>query len=537
MKCLSAEELTEPPQQKIWYLYGCTRKSLVHSAHAVLTDEYGEPFDNEPILKPRRKDSDSEDEFKQTMADYYEKKKQQQERLRKAYYYLDLAGILIVFMDAPDYEVLSDLKPILSHDKLEAEYQFVDRPFRGAPLQTIRVQIHGWPAAIFLSTDKKYVEEFSTRGFTTTPESSSAKFLEANTLTTLKNSLPWIYDAQTAASVTITKLLDTISGLTRKENTDIIIPFLNLHSIFPHEIARDMRDYVHFCQLVKTTTLLYYFQRAYTKSGDKKFLIATVHDVQESLELYRSVFETTRSGTDARILNFYHDILARPDTRGTVKETWYLREATHKYNENASRKLSEESIRQIMDRLDQIGYVDTEKDGKLNLYHLLHTKEDEKAKNVLEQDFWTIIRPKLEKGLADWLGRCSENQLFFYMKNFDGARWGEADITLDELAHIVTNTTGLLDDERKRIFVEGNDTCRLFSQPERELKTKTGLEQRQEPEIRRFLDKYDSTIESKGNLGLQCPYCKVKGRPMFFNCDSDLAVHVQAWHEAEDYVR
>jgi hypothetical protein len=39
------------------------------------------------------------------------------------------------------------------------------------------------------------------------------------------------------------------------------------------------------------------------------------------------------------------------------------------------------------------------------------------------------------------------------------------------------------------------------------------------------------------NLGFPCPYCKSKGKLMFFASDSDLICHINAWHEEPDYVR
>jgi hypothetical protein len=287
--------------------------------------------------------------------------------------------------------------------------------------------------------------------------------------------MPWTYDVETQAFKTIATLLERIGALTKQEHTDVIMPFLNLHDIFPHDQPRDMRDYTHFCQLVETTTLLYYFQRAYLKIAGKKFLIATIQDLKESLELYRSVFETTRTGTEAKTLDFYHNVLEKPEN-GIVKEAWYLREATQAHNKSATKKLIEESVRVMMERLDQIGYIDTQKDDKdkrLNLYVLLHKKEDEKAKNVLEQDFTLVLKPQLEKGFAEWLERCPKDMAFYYMKNFDAEHWGEAEITPDELKSSIVN----------------GESFGIFVKPESKLKNETNPKANQTDETRRFLDK------------------------------------------------
>ncbi|MCJ7423608.1 hypothetical protein MUP01_04980 [Candidatus Bathyarchaeota archaeon] len=40
--------------------------------------------------------------------------------------------------------------------------------------------------------------------------------------------------------------------------------------------------------------------------------------------------------------------------------------------------------------------------------------------------------------------------------------------------------------------------------------------------------------ETESNLGIPCPYCKAKGKPMFFATDHDLKCHVSAFHYSED---
>jgi hypothetical protein len=49
------------------------------------------------------------------------------------------------------------------------------------------------------------------------------------------------------------------------------------------QISRDMRDFQHFSQLLKTITVLHYFQRPYMKLGESKFLIASLDDLRRAL--------------------------------------------------------------------------------------------------------------------------------------------------------------------------------------------------------------------------------------------------------------
>jgi hypothetical protein len=200
------------------------------------------------------------------------------------------------------------LRPILSHDKEEITFMIVDKTSKGQ-LQTRKVVLQGWPATVFLTTDVKYVEELATRSFTATPESSGEEILEANVLTNFKASLPWRYRDEAESFKIITGLINKLHELTLTSKLDVIVPFLNLYELFPREISRDMRDFQHFTQFLKTITLLHYFQRSYMKMNGSKLLVSTLTDVEKALTIYGEIFETTRTGTERRILDFYHDIM------------------------------------------------------------------------------------------------------------------------------------------------------------------------------------------------------------------------------------
>ena len=67
------------------------------------------------------------------------------------------------------------LKCTLSHDSERITHKFVDDKGR------VHVAVlEGWPAAIFCSIDKEYMEEFATRVFTVTPNTDRNKIVVAN---------------------------------------------------------------------------------------------------------------------------------------------------------------------------------------------------------------------------------------------------------------------------------------------------------------------------------------------------------------------
>lgn len=496
------ETLKYFPQEDIWFLGGMSQKSLIH-AHGKLLNKDGEEIDleNRPV-KPSKRDFETEADYKEAITQYQDQTKGFREELKESYTLIDLSHKILVFLEAPDFGTYQMLRPILSHDKEEIQYQFVDKTAKGQ-LRTMKVILKGWPATIFLTTDNRYMEELATRSFTATPESSELKILEANVLTNFKASLPWQYSEETEAFTIIKRLIESLQKNTLESKIDVVIPFLNLYELFPKEISRDMRDFQHFTQFLKTVTLLHYFQRPYMKIGESRFLLSTLEDVHKGLEVYKEIFETTRTGTEKRILDFYHNIVkTRPittfidekeepvkdkDGKPTVDDnpSWYLSQLTTHYNKTARKKLSEESIRVMLSRLDKIGYVNTQKDDedkRKNLYVPL-IKGEEKDKNPLENCSWQDSKTELEKGFEKWKKNVLGKYAFYINKNISGkeGEWGETEATLEDLHKLIIE---------QNIFSSNAEqgSTRTFSNGDLKLKAENKLETSLKPESRRNLD-------------------------------------------------
>jgi hypothetical protein len=517
------ETLKYFPEDSIWFLGGMSRKSLVHS-HGILLNKNGEELDLDyRPTKPNKKDFGNNEDFEKAVHNYQEQLKDRREEMRDSYTLVDLSRKILVFLESPDFETFQMLRPILSHDKEEIQYQFVDKTGKGQ-LQTRKVVLKGWPATIFLTTDVKYIEELATRSFTATPENSELKILEANVLTNMKASLPWQYNEETQAFKIITRLIQRLQEQSSESRVDVVIPFLSLYEMFPHEISRDMRDFQHFTQFLETVTLLHYFQRPYMKLKDCRRLIASLEDIRKALSVYKEIFETTRTGTEKRILDFYHKIVK-------TKDSWYLKELTGEYNKTAKKKLSEDSIKVMLLRLDRIGYVNSQRDDedkRKNLYVPL-MKGEEKGENPLENAFRADFDAEMKKGFESWKENVRGNPTFYYYKNNSDnpGTWGESEISIEDLDKLVlTGDADFSSNVEQKI-------PRLISNEESSLKPETSLETRREHNSQRFSD---NSTEPK-NL-IECLDCKAQGKKMFFMNDLDLRFHVASCHESSsEYVR
>lgn len=429
------ETLKYFPQEDIWYLGGMSQKSLVHG-HGTVLNKDGKPLDwDARPLKPKRGDfaKADKDGYDEAYKQYEKQSKAFSKEIAGSYTLIDLSRKILVFLEVPEYNTFQMLRPILSHDKMEIEYRFVDRTGAGQ-LRTMRVIIRGWPATIFLTLDRKYMEELSTRSFSATPENSEEKIKSANELTNEKVSLPWKHKQETEAFTAISQLIRKLRDLTAKEKIRVMIPFLNLVELFPHRISRDMRDFAHFCEFLQTITLLHYYQRPIVVKDEDKYVLSTLEDVTEALKVYREIFETTRTGTERRTLEFYHNIIK-------TKDSWYLKELTEKYNATAPKKLSERSIRVMLDRLDEIGYInmrEDDEDKRKNLFVPL-MKSEEKLQNPAETVSATDFKANMEKGFETWKTNIAAAHAFYYNRKVSDnpEAWTEESISREQLQGIV----------------------------------------------------------------------------------------------------
>jgi hypothetical protein len=408
------------PQEDVWYLGALSKKALIHD-RGVLVNEDGEPIDlMDRPFKPKKKDFKTDEEYAEALEDYKEKMKAWNEEMNGSYMLIDLHHKILVFLDNPEIGTFQTLYPILSHDKEEIEYRFTDKTSYGK-LQTTRVIVRGWPATIFLSTMKDYLEPLATRSFTVTPQESKEKISLANELTNLKMAYPWQYEKETEEFKTISLLMRSIKNFFASEDhtlKDIVVPFTNIYEIFSAELVRDMRDFQHFGQFLKTQTALNHEQRTQlerTASEKQKeyYLLSSAEDVKEALKTYDELFETTRTGTEQRILTFYHDIVKNG-------AQWYVQELVYEYNQRYAKKVSSDTIRDYLKRLMAIGYV-TEKEDELkhsrNVYEpIITTEEKTEIKRFLENQ--QLLDDKLKIGLKTWKENNCESIAFLYNKKF-----------------------------------------------------------------------------------------------------------------------
>jgi len=450
------ETLEYFPQEDIWFLSGMSPKALVHQKSKLLDKDGNEIDLADKPQKPKKRDYNEESEYKKAIEEYKQQRTEFNRRVNGSYHYINIENKIFVFLETPDPETMRMLYPILSHDKRRVEYRFVNKTATGG-LRTELVVIEGFPTAIFLTTDRSYVEELATRAFTVSPEESPEKFTEANKLTNLKAALPWKCKLETPRFLAIKALIQKIRETLKNEEIDVIVPFLGLHELFPKDISRDMRDFSHFTQFLKSFTVLHLFQRPVLIIEEKKYVIANNYDVLCCYQIFKELIESTRTGTEKRILNFYRDFIM-----GNVK--LYVSSLTTAFNTKNKVPISDFTIRKWLNRLNEIGYVDKredDEDKRKNVYVPLVEKHEEKPENVCDYEKQIELLSILEKGFKSWLNEYLLTDSGNVKKNV---------CSQDEI-HNVKLTDYILLDEKKILSFEGSvfkylDTPKLSWNPE-----------------------------------------------------------------------
>jgi len=378
------------PSEDVWMLGALSPTALVHS-YGVTVDEKGEEIDFS--LKPDKKAS-------------AEEKKEWQERLQTARTIVDLQGKILVFLEAPHLETYNMLRPILSHDSKSISYKFTDKTGRGQ-LRTSHVIIQGAPATVFCTTDEKFVQDLSTRGFTVSPEVAPEKYKEAIGLTGEKKAFPWKFNEE--QGLIWRELFSWLRD--QLENLNVMIPYAReLSRYCPSAYARSMRDFNHLTALVETLALFHCMQRPVlvrhlenSEAEDEKYVLATLKDLDYVLNLWQSVEETTVTGLPEHILHFFHTAV---ESLSEKTASFSIEDLTREYNEKARERKSSDTIQRWVKHLCDVGWLSKEPDPIDKRRVAVHViKKPENNRNLT--NFLNAVNFKLEN-FKDWFNEAKQ---------------------------------------------------------------------------------------------------------------------------------
>ena len=430
------------PENDILSLARMTDKALFHRPGTlVIKNELGEYESMEQKIKDIDKQiEDKENEISQTnnqdtkqalRSTIIELKQEEKDLVKDARKLIDLSNKIIIFLDTPSEQLLSGLLPLLSHDKFEVEYEFVDT-HNG--IKTKNNILRGWPAVIIAqaldySNSPRY-PEYSRRFITTNPTMSTEKFKEAVNLISNKFSVPdLIYQHTVVSNQDKDIAREIVKGLkeqirdicrdVKPGKNNVIIPFNeSIVGLLPKEKSEDMTRANRLYTYLSFLPIVYFHARpriTIVKKADTKIQtipIATFEDLKNTVSLMEY-----SDGVRPYILEWYYDVLLKAyedkgdkidskvnskgeelkEDRVAVTSQNLIKKHKEKHNETlTTHKLLQsyiypllnngyiDSIESVIDRRAKIYYPLIETKKYINLFYL-------EEKNNLSQEIDKIV--------------------------------------------------------------------------------------------------------------------------------------------------
>ena len=363
------------PEEDVWNLGGMSPTALIHEKGIWVDSEGREIRPEDEPVKPKKSDYKDEKEYEEAKAEYEVEKIEWNERLRNSYRLVDISHKILLFLESPHPDLLNKIKMILSHDREMIMFKITDRNLKGQ-LETITIVIKGFPA-VFICSTRKETEEIISRFFTYTPEMNEKKYKAALEVINERFSKLQIKESEERKNLEL--YIRAVRRRLLEENAHIRIPF-DLTDLFGAERKEEMRFYRSFLEMVQAFTAFNIFNRPTVEKDGVKYYLSTAEDVILAYIIYKRIKETTETGEEQGILDFYHKHLI-------PGQIYTMKEITELWNAVNNTHLSKLTVRKkVIDVLtDRLGYLErrTNPDDKREyLYQPVYFESDVEDEHI-----------------------------------------------------------------------------------------------------------------------------------------------------------
>lgn len=413
------------PEADVMFLASMTEKAIFHR-HGLLVvrNEQGkyEPLDNKLADIDKQieaknqeigisKDSILKDGLKSYIESLEKDKKDFKNGAKKL---IDLSQKILVFLDSPRPELFNALMPLLSHDRYEVEYEFVDT---NNGIKTRTNILRGWPAVIFAQAiDYSHYArypEIQRRFIITNPKMTPEKYAAAVDLISDRYGLPdFVYQSKVVRDSEKEKTQDILRELKEKivdacnldpGKNNVIIPFSDiLTKALPKEKAFDMTFANRFFGYLSLLSIINVGKRPrlYRKIDEYPFHetipFALFEDLKETMFLMQYA-----NGVRPYVLEWYYDVFLPAYHEKTEPDSKVVKKGGHEdiveekrialTSENLVKKTEQVShktftkkyvVDDFLNPLANQGYIDSlesELDHRSKIYYpLINTTKNRK---------------------------------------------------------------------------------------------------------------------------------------------------------------
>ncbi len=223
---------------------------------------------------------------------------------------IDFSRKILIFMDQPDFNLLSTLRPMLSHDQKEIVHKITDKSKGGGGNKTKTIVLKGYPSVIFCSASFKIDEQEGTRFIMLSPEVSTEKIGNTIKVKVEKDSDKESYVASIESKKDRNAFMQRIIAIKNAKIKNIIIEdpsqvldgFMKTTGVL---VPRHQRDIGRLTSIIKMFALINYWHRE--KRGD--VIIANENDIQSGLSLWGKVSKSQYLGVPPYIIKFFSAVI------------------------------------------------------------------------------------------------------------------------------------------------------------------------------------------------------------------------------------
>jgi hypothetical protein len=317
---------------------------------------------------------------------------------------IDLRGKILVFLEPPQHELWNLLKPILSHDKKEIEFPFVDKTVN-SNAETKDVVVRGWPSCIFCSAkDESKWEiwnEIKSRILTTSPNMVSQKYKESKKLISQRKGLPNLIQQKIIISdeeiettkncvLLLKQKINELKSINKNHNISIWIPYLELlDKELPESKGTDVRYADRVFSLLTTICIVKSDLKMALNMEGQRSIIADLNDLKEVLAITQNF-----DGLPKFKAEFFNDIFLPCFNKKTEVDSNNKEDKSRKeediiavttrqlaeyYKEDKKKPIPTDNVKNVyLNQLINEGLVDylpSKVDSRQNIYYPLVTEK------------------------------------------------------------------------------------------------------------------------------------------------------------------
>lgn len=369
---------------------------------------------------------------------------------------IDMSQKILVFLESPNIETITQLLPILSHDVPEIEIRVTNKNGKGQN-KTENVLVRGAPVTIFCTTGGEILKDLSTRSLITAPEITKEKIEGVLKRQREEATSPWLKNKISPKFIPIVqRSLELLRN--RYKNVEVFIPDFEVLEMEARMDPRIQRDQKKLFELIKSSARLHAIHRQYKESenGEDRWIEANYFDVITGLTVFRDAEISTTSGLPPFVIDFFRKVCV-PLRDDQNQHTFSYVDMQRKYYEVYGDPLGIATLRlERVKPLENAGYLTSttdELDRRTRLFQILQSIPGEKTRE--EYGGFVVSTILEEERLNKWIsevekiGRIKENISRDFLDIYTGSN---TDVLITKNTPTLQNTNSLYADANMRWY-------------------------------------------------------------------------------------